>query len=135
MRGPGRPSAPLLLFGPAIAVGVVALFVSMGARGADPRFVSAQQHPSVIEPGALSRAVAQTHEPLPGNHGQPARHASCVPGSAIGPLRNPWSCSVLYRSGRTVTYVITVRQSGVFHGENARGDASIDGHVRAPGAG
>jgi hypothetical protein len=126
---------PLLLFGPTIAVGIVACVVAIGARNGDPQFVSAQQHPVSIEPAVLGAAVALAREPLPNDNGRPARSARCRAGSANGPLHNPWSCAVLYPSGRTVHYVIRVRLSGDFHGENADGSAVIDGHVRAPGAG
>lgn len=131
-----RPaSRPLLLFGPTIAVGVVAAVVTLGARDADPVFVSAQRHPGSVEPAVLSNALLLTREPLPGGDGGPARQARCRPGSAEGPLRNPWSCSIRYASGRTIRYRIRVRLTGVFHGTNSRGDAVIDGHIPAPGGG
>jgi hypothetical protein len=126
---------PLLLFGPTLAVGIAALVVALGARDADPGFVFAQQHPTSIQGSVLSQAVALAREPLPGDNGRPARSARCRPGSSGGPLRNPWSCAVLYPSGRTIRYVIRVRPDGDFHGQNADGSAVIDGHVRGPDAG
>jgi hypothetical protein len=125
---------PLPLFGPTLAVGIVALVVATGARDADPQFVDAQRHPASIEPTVLSRAVALANEPVPGDNGRPARDARCLAGSTNGPLHNPWTCVVRYLSGHTIRYRIRVRLNGDFHAENANGSAIIDGHVRAPGA-
>jgi hypothetical protein len=128
-------TAPLILFGPTIFVGLVALVVSAGARDADPQLISAQRHPPSIAPTALADAVALAREPLPGDNGRPARSARCRPGSTGGPLHNPWSCDVRYPSGHTIRYRIRVRLDGSFHGQNADGSAAVDGHVRAPGGG
>jgi hypothetical protein len=109
--------------------------VAAGARNADPGFISAQEHPASIEPTVLATAVALGNEPLPDGSGRQARGARCRPGSPDGPLHNPWSCAVLYPSGRTIRYRIRVRLNGDFHGEDASGTAIVDGHVRAPGGG
>jgi hypothetical protein len=128
-------TAPLLLFGPTIAVGLIALVVSAGARDADPQLISAERRPPSIEAIVLANAVALAREPLPGDKGRPARSARCRPGSTGGPLHNPWSCDVLYPSGRTIRYRIRVRFDGGFRGESPDGSAVVDGHVRAPGGG
>jgi len=121
--------APLLLFGPTLAAGMVGSVVSMNARGAEPRFVYDQQHPKAIEPGPLARAVMKGREPVASGNGPPGQRARCHPGSA-GQLRNPWICTVVYPGGRTIRYRLRVNADGTFHGSDNQSD-TIDGHLRS----
>lgn len=124
---------PLLLFGPVLAVGLIAAITALGHRGADPAFVAAQRHPATIGAEALSQAVVLAREPRPGNRGARGRSARCRAGAADR-LGNPWRCTVRFASGRAVRYRIRLSADGAFHGANRRGDGIIDGRVRAPGS-
>jgi hypothetical protein len=116
--------AALLLCGPAIAVGVVALVVSLLARDADPAFIAAQER-SPVTRAALARAVVSSARA----EGRPARGGSCRPGDGEPPLRNPWSCSVVDASGTTLRYVVRVRSDGSFRATARRGAAALEGRL------
>ena len=117
-----------------IAVGVTTALLAIAAREDDPRLLSDQRHPPTLTESAVARALASTREPLRGGRGTRARSARCRAGHQNGPLRNPWSCRVVYRSGRTVRYDVRVLPTGRLYGVDAARTAVVQGRVPVPGA-
>jgi len=57
---------------------------------------------------------------------QPGIRASCSPRGA-GELRNPWRCTIDYRSGRVISYTVTLAASGAYTGTDEL--LSYQGHT------
>lgn len=79
---------------------------------------------------SVEAVVAEAPEPVEPAARTPPVEVRCRPGAADGPLRDPWSCSVRYRSGTEAHYRVQVRPNGYYSGT---GTGSIDGCcVRTP---
>ncbi|HKP91380.1 MAG TPA: hypothetical protein VJT75_15555 [Thermoleophilaceae bacterium] len=115
----------LLLIAPVVAIGIVAALWSVASRG-DPAFTFDQQHPRGASDRELENLVRQPREPTPEGPGQPGESARCVPGSATG-QRNPWTCTVLYPSGKRIRYRVQVQANGRYRGVDPTGQFNIDG--------
>src|SRR3954469_16533445 len=104
----GRVKRGILILLGALVLGVVAGLLTIGAHQGDAAFVFDQQHPRTGQPRQLEVVIAQSREPLPTGPGLSGRNSRCVPGTK-GPKRNPWRCTVLYGSGRSVSYNLEVQ--------------------------
>jgi hypothetical protein len=70
---------------------------------------------TVLSAAHVEALVAQAPEPVPaGKRTRPAA-VQCRPG-APGILRNPWSCTIRYRSGTRAHYRVTVQPDGSYTG-------------------
>jgi hypothetical protein len=70
---------------------------------------------TVLSAAHVEALVAQAPEPVPvGKRTRPAA-VHCRPG-APGILRNPWSCTIRYRSGTRARYRVTVQPDGSYNG-------------------
>lgn len=105
----------------ALLCGVAGAAVALGTRGSEEAFRYEQSRSLALRPvTALSAAhvqavVALAPEPvLAARRTRPAR-VLCHSG-ATGVLRNPWSCTIRYRSGRVVRYRVTVQPDGRYSG-------------------
>lgn len=113
----------------AILVGIAATAAVLRYRGAADLFRIEQSRSLTLRPATVLAAarveavVAQAPEPV-----SPAKRTSpvqvrCRPGGS-GVLRNPWSCTIRYRSGTRAYYRVSVQPSGYYSGT---GSGQIDG--------
>jgi transposase len=112
--------AVLVVWG-TVFVGLAGAAVAVrGHTGEDP-FRYQQSRSLTLTPATVLSAsrveafVAKAPEPvLPAKRTRPAL-VRCLPG-ASGVLRNPWSCTIVYRSGTRAHYRVTVRPDGFYSG-------------------
>ena len=126
--------ATLVVWG-VLIVGAAGVLVALGSRGSEDAFKSAQAGALALRSqGALSAAhvdaaLVKGPEPVPAQRRTPAVGASCQP-KGSGALRNPWICTVRYRSGLKASYLVEVQPDGSYSGV---GTASIKGCcIRVP---
>jgi hypothetical protein len=119
----------------AILVGVAATAVVLGNRGGADLFRMGQAralglaHARVLGAGRVEAVVALAPQPVPAAKRTRPTAVRCRPGGA-GVLRNPWSCTVRYRSGTGAHYRVEVQPDGYYSGT---GTGQIDGCcVKAP---
>jgi hypothetical protein len=105
----------------AILVGIAATAVVLADRGGEDLFRVEQARsltsrpPTVLTASYVEAVVAQAPEPVsPAKRTPPAR-VRCRPEGA-GPLRDPWSCTIRYRSGTYAHYDLQVRPDGGYSG-------------------
>ncbi len=104
-----------------LAVGVAGGVLSLHSRG-EVELLRAEQSRALglRSAGAPTSAgveavVASAPEPVaPAQRTRPA-HVRCRPGTG-GTLRNPWSCTIRYRSGRRAHYRVVVEPNGYYSG-------------------
>lgn len=106
-----------------LAVGVAAGYTGVRARERDDSFVLKQLHPVLVKKTDVDKMVATAPEPGSKARRTPSVATNCHPAN-FGALRNPWKCSVRYRSGRTARYEVYVSHDGHFEGE---GDGKFSG--------
>jgi hypothetical protein len=124
----------LLLVVPVLLAGVPGAIVALGEREVDTAFVARQRHPLRVTPDQVERAVMSAPEPVPEPKTR-ARSARCTPGGA-GDIRNPWACTVAYRSGSRFRYSVQIESDGSYRGESRDGTRIIYGCcVAQPSAG
>jgi hypothetical protein len=130
-RGSGR-APPRLVAGAvwvAVLVGLAGALVVLGNRGGGDLFGVEQSRSLVLQPATVLSAarvqgvVGMAPEPVAPARRTAARQVRCRPRGA-GPLRNPWSCEVRYRSGTLAHYQVLVQPDGHYSG---RGTGIIDG--------
>lgn len=104
-----------LLFGGAGSV------VALGSRGGAEVFQYEQSSRSSaggsgqVSAAHVAAVVAQAPEPVtPARRTHPAQ-VRCQPGGGAV-LRNPWSCSIVYRDGTRAHYLVTVEPDGHYRG-------------------
>jgi hypothetical protein len=130
---PGSVRRGVLLLLPALVIGVIAGLLTIAAHQGDAAFVFNQEHPRTVQPRQFELVIAKTNEPLPTGQGKPAVGARCTPGNN-GPKRNPWSCTVRYGSGRSITYSLEVQPTGKFKGVDRTGTRIVTGCCITGGA-
>ncbi len=102
-------------------VGVAGSAVAFRSRGSEDLFRLKQSASLALEPARVlsaarvQRVVAEAPEPVPPARRTPPAQVRCRPGAG-GPLRNPWSCSVRYRSGTRAHYRVVVQPDGSYSG-------------------
>ena len=127
-----RKVLPLVLLGTLLAVGVAGSVATVANREIDPVYELRARNPLRVEPVQVERAVMNAPEPAAEGPKTPARSARCKAGST-GDLRNPWQCTVRYRSGARFAYTVEVDSDGRFEGQTADGQRVISGCcVEAP---
>ena len=120
-----RSLAPLAAVIVAGVAGLTGSVVALAGRGAEAGFLYRQQKPLRLRPAAVERVVRTAPEPTDGRR-RPGVAARCRPGGTRG-LRNPWSCSVRYRSGRRSRLTVRVRDDGSYVGRYGGGTALAEG--------
>lgn len=120
-----RTRAALLLVAPVLVVAAAAGIAAVSSRG-DAAFVYEQKHPANVGSQELELLIAKAREPTPEGQGAPAQRVHCRPGGS-SPQRNPWQCSVLYGSGNTIRYQVTVRANGSYEGVDPTGQFLVHG--------
>jgi hypothetical protein len=104
-----------------ILVGIAGGAVALRSRGAQEVFEAEQSGALTVKPATVVRAadvaavVAQAPEPAPAAERTRPAEVRCRPGAAAT-LRNPWSCTIRYRSGTHAHYRVTVQPDGHYSG-------------------
>jgi hypothetical protein len=105
----------------AVLLGVAGAAVALGGRGSEEVFQYEQSRSLAITPYLVLSAahveavVAQAPEPVPAAQRTRPAQVRCRPGGGET-LRNPWSCTILYRSGRRAYYRVVIEPDGHYTG-------------------
>jgi hypothetical protein len=124
----GRPSVPALFTTLPSAIVVIAVLVvavsatvvAVFSLGSEDLFRYAQSsalglNAPVVTPASMESALARVPAPVAPSKRTPAVLTNCTPRGG-GPLRNPWTCVIRYRSGVTAHYLIQINSDGSFNG-------------------
>lgn len=104
-----------------LIVGIAGVFVAFASRGSEDAFRSEQANSLTLVPqGVLSAArveaeIAKEPEPVAAAHRTQVVQARCEPKGG-GTLRNPWACTVRFRSGTRAHYLVQVEPDGSYSG-------------------
>jgi hypothetical protein len=119
----------------ACLLGAAGTVVALGGRGSAGVFRDEQSRSLVLTPStvltaaAVQAVVAQAPEPVSPSRRTPPAQVSCR-AQGGGTLRNPWSCTIRYRSGTRAHYRVVVQPDGHYTGT---GTGIINGCcVKAP---
>ena len=93
-------------------VALVGAIVALGARGADDDFLLRQANPVKLRPAAVEKLMLTAPDPEP-PHDPAGTHADCT-AKGNRDLRNPWRCTVNYRSGSVARYRVTINADGSY---------------------
>jgi hypothetical protein len=102
-------------------VGAVGAVVALGGRGGEELFRYEQSRSltvgsaTVLSAGRVEAFVAKAPEPVRSAERTPLAVVRCRPGPSRV-LRNPWSCTIRYRSGTRAYYRVVVRPDGFYVG-------------------
>jgi len=113
----------------AILTGIAATAVVLRNRGGEDLFRVQQARSlgvssaTVLSAARVESVVAQAPEPVAPDRRTASARVSCLPGGP-GPLRDPWSCTIEYRSGTRAHYRVQVQPDGYYSGS---GSGRIDG--------
>jgi hypothetical protein len=105
----------------AVVLGAAGTVVALGGRGSEGAFRDEQSRSlaiklsTVLTPAAVQAVVAEAPEPVSPRQRTPPVQVRCRPGGG-GPLRNPWSCAIRYRSGTRAHYRVVVQPDGHYTG-------------------
>jgi len=119
----------LLIVCGAILVGVAGAFVALRGRGGEEAFKYEQSSSLALKPSLVlgeaqvAAYVAAAPEPVVAADRTPPVQANCRPQGG-GTLRNPWLCTIVYRSGTRAHYRVVVQPDGRYSGV---GTGIIDG--------
>ncbi len=112
--------AAVIVWG-AVLCGVAGGALALRTRGSEDVFRYEQSRSLTLRPVTVLSAahvqavVAQAPEPVaPALRTRPT-HVLCRPGGT-GVLRNPWSCTIRYRSGTVAHYTVGVQPDGHYSG-------------------
>ena len=120
----------LLTVGAAAVAGLAGTALAFANRGGDEQFLQAQRHPPDLRQADVERVVRSAPDPSTGA-GQGV--AAMCNSQARGPLRNPWSCVVRFKSGKRVRLIVRVHQDGTYSGRYAGGGAVTGCCIDLPG--
>ena len=104
-----------------LIIGVAGVLVAVASRGSQDAFRSAQSGSlTLAPPGVLSAAgvaaqLARQPEPVAAARRTPVAQVRCQPRGG-GTLRNPWECTLRYRSGTQAHYLVQVEPDGSYSG-------------------
>ena len=104
-----------------VLLGVAGGAVALRSRGAQEVFEAEQSGALTIRPATVVTAadvaavVGEAPEPVPAAQRTKPAEVRCLPG-ASATLRNPWSCTIRYRSGTHAYYRVTVEPDGHYNG-------------------
>src|ERR1019366_8517694 len=110
----------LIVWG-AVLLGVAGTVVALRSRGGEEVLRYEESRSLALTPSPVLSAahvaavVAQAPEPVPPARRTRSAQVRCRPGGG-GTLRNPWSCTILYRSGTRAHYRVVVQPDGRYTG-------------------
>ncbi len=110
---------------PVFVAGMAGFFVATAERGGHEEFAEEQRDPRQLQASDVEAIVRTAPEPV-GPRGPEGIRARCHP-RGRGDLRNPWRCSVAYRSGLVAAYDVVVRPDGSYVGDYRGGSSSVTG--------
>jgi hypothetical protein len=105
----------------AVLCGVAGGALALRTRGSEDVFRYEQSRSLALQPGTVLSAahvqavVALAPEPVSAARRTRPASVLCRPGGK-GVLRNPWSCTVRYRSGTLAHYTVRVQPDGHYGG-------------------
>jgi hypothetical protein len=111
----------LLVVWTTVLLGVIGTAVALRSRGSEELFRYTQSRAlgangaSVLSAAHVEEWVAKAPEPVLPAHRTPPALVRCIAGGG-GVLRNPWSCTIRYRSGTRAHYRVVVRPNGSYVG-------------------
>ncbi len=104
-----------------VLVGIAGAAVAMLGRGGEEAFRYQQSRSLTLTPttvlsaGRVEAFVARAPEPVPAAKRTPPALVRCRSGPSRV-LRNPWSCTIRYRSGTRAHYRVIVHPDGSYVG-------------------
>ena len=113
----------------AILVGIAATVAVLRERGGAGLLRIEQSRALALKPSTIVKAaqveavVSQAPEPVPRARRTQAAQVRCRAGGG-GVLRDPWACTIHYRSGTWAHYLVQVQPDGHYTG---RGTGRIEG--------
>ena len=115
----------LLVVAPLAAAALAGAVAAVAGRGADDAFLLRQQNPTRVTTPAVEKLLLTAPAPdVP--HNSPGTRARC---SAEGrrELRNPWRCTVNFRSGSVARFLVTIRPDGSYRARYVGNPATATG--------
>jgi hypothetical protein len=106
-------------------VSLAGAIVALGARGADEAFLLRQENPTTLSAGAVEKLMLTSPDPQPPH--DPTGVSSHCTAHGKRDLRNPWRCSVRYRSGSVAQYHVTINADGSYRARYATGGSTARG--------
>ena len=123
----------LLVVVPLGAAGIAGTVAGLAGRGADEAFLLGQANPPRVTTAAVEKLMRSAPDPTP-PHDSGATRSRCRAEGRRG-LRNPWRCTVRYRSGSVAHYSVTLDGDGSYVARYAGGTATAKGCcLRVPAA-
>ena len=117
---------PELLVVVALAAAALAGAVAaVAGRGADDAFLLRQKNPTRVTTAAVERLMLTAPDPH-SPHDKAATRARCRT-EGRRELRNPWRCTVEFRSGSVARFVVTIRSDGSYRARYLGGTAIATG--------
>lgn len=118
----------LVVVGSLLAAALAGAASALGGRDADSAFLHRQEHPPRLQSSDVERLVRSAPDPATGR-GR-ALAARCRPGRSRD-LRNPWRCTLTYRtrqaarSERLVGFTVVLRRNGAYVGRYRGGGEAV----------
>lgn len=106
-------------------VALVGALVGLNARGADDQFLLRQENPSKLSADAVEKLMLSSPDPRP-PHSRSGTRSRCTP-EGERDLRNPWRCTVQYRSGSVARYRVRINADGSYVAQYSTGTARARG--------
>ena len=110
---------------PLAAAALAGAVAAMAGRGADDAFLLRQKNPTRVTTSAVEKLMLSAPAPdIP--HNSPGTEARC---STEGrrELRNPWRCTVRFRSGSVARFLVTIRTDGSYRARYVGSTATATG--------
>ena len=102
----------LAVIAPVAAVALIGAIGGLGARGTDDAFLARQKNPTRVATPAVEKLMLTAPDPAPPHKSAGIRSRCRTSGRRE--LRNPWRCTVEYRSGSIARYLVTLRSDGSY---------------------
>lgn len=130
---PGFDTRQLFVLASVVAVAVGGVIAGFSGRGADEQFLVDQRTPTRVSAEAVEELMLTAPDPQP-PHARSAARSRCDT-DGRRELRNPWHCTVHYRSGSVARFVVTLKSDGSYVGDYAGDTAKATGCcLRLPAA-
>jgi hypothetical protein len=111
----GLSTRQLFVVVPVVAVAIAAVLIGLSGRGAEEAFLVSQKNPTRVSAEAMEKLMLGVPDPAP-PHDKSATRARCDT-SGRRELRNPWNCTIHYRSGGVARLVVTLKNDGSYVGQ------------------
>lgn len=119
-----RPSEAIALAS-ALSAGLAVAAVALSGFGGDAAFLARQENARPARASEVERLLLTTPSPFAPQR-RDAVEATCA-SRGSGELRNPWRCTVGYRSGRKARFALSLRYDGSFRADHLGGSGALVG--------